>query len=223
MKAMLAWFKEDDPQPALLQMIAVVRKIQKLEMSSNRDEIWELAGALLMDMEQHRKKADPQFTVLLRRLDQDLRSLIRGEERSVDLALAADVRRARSRLSVNPYHREVLILDDSSMARNFACRILREKYHVVAVADGKAALARITQKLPDLLIMDIEISDIRGEELVLKLRGNAGTAVIPILLLSSNVSSNRALKGGFAAVSWLDKPYQSDDLLHAVHAALAQE
>jgi nitrogen-specific signal transduction histidine kinase len=76
----------------------------------------------------------------------------------------------------------VLLADDNADMREYLTRILGEHYRVEAVADGKAALEAISRKLPDLLLSDVMMPRIDGMELLTRLRADARTRSLPVIL-----------------------------------------
>jgi two-component system chemotaxis response regulator CheY len=92
----------------------------------------------------------------------------------------------------------------------FLLRMLFESegFDVVEAHHGAAALDRVGEHQPDLVVTDLMMPVMNGRELVERLRADAGTAGIPILVLSS--SRNIEVAGADAA---LRKPFDIDALL----------
>ena len=105
--------------------------------------------------------------------------------------------------------RKVLVVDDESNMR-FLLRMVFESegFEVVEAHHGAAALERVKEEQPDLVVTDLMMPVMNGRELVERLRGDAETAEIPILVVSAN--ANIAVAGADAALS---KPFDIDALL----------
>jgi two-component system, sensor histidine kinase len=81
----------------------------------------------------------------------------------------------------------ILIVDDEPDLRFLHKIIFREAGHEVAVAsDGAAALERVKQDLPDLIVTDIMMPVMDGNQLIRSLRSDPETASIPIIAVSAN-------------------------------------
>ncbi len=112
----------------------------------------------------------------------------------------------------------ILIVDDEPNMR-FLVRVTLEQagYVVLEAHHGAAALALASESPPDLVITDLMMPVMGGRALIDRLRSNAATASIPIIVLSANGS----LQAGDADVA-LGKPFEIDELLANVHT-LAQK
>lgn len=80
----------------------------------------------------------------------------------------------------------VLVVDDSMLIRHTVCRFLEERgYTVESATNGEDALASIRRSMPQLVITDIEMPRMSGDELISKLKGSSETSHIPIVILTS--------------------------------------
>lgn len=105
--------------------------------------------------------------------------------------------------------RKVLVVDDESNMR-FLLRMIfeTEGFEVVEAHHGAAALERVKEAKPDLVVTDLMMPVMNGRELVERLRADAETAGIPILVVSS--SAGVAVVGADAT---LPKPFDLDALV----------
>lgn len=105
--------------------------------------------------------------------------------------------------------RRVLVVDDESSMR-FLLRMVfeAEGFEVVEAHHGAAALKLVEEEQPDLVVTDLMMPVMNGRELIERLRADAETAEIPILVVSAN--ANIAVAGADAALS---KPLDIDALL----------
>lgn len=109
---------------------------------------------------------------------------------------------------------KVLLVDDESNMR-FLLRMTLESegFEVVEAHHGAAALERMKEEQPDLVVTDLMMPVMNGRELIERLRADAETAGIPIIVLSAN--SNVEVAGADAA---LRKPFEFDALLDTVRS-----
>ena len=81
----------------------------------------------------------------------------------------------------------ILIADDEQLLRRFVRRLLEAAGHVVEeAANGEEALARLggPRPLPDALVLDMEMPVLGGFETLRRLRAEAVTAELPVVMLS---------------------------------------
>jgi CheY-like chemotaxis protein len=79
--------------------------------------------------------------------------------------------------------RKILLADDSVTAQNMGRKILADAgYDVVTVNNGSAALKKITELKPDLIVLDVYMPGYSGLEVCQRLKDSDETAHIPVLL-----------------------------------------
>ncbi|MFI8215663.1 SpoIIE family protein phosphatase [Streptomyces sp. NPDC085932] len=140
-------------------------------------------------------------------------------------AAAADA--ARPPHDVNPtvlpgpsVRGRVLVADDNADMREYLSRTLAGGgYEVSAVADGVEALQAVRRDLPDLVVSDVMMPRLDGLGLVARLRADARTAAVPVLLLSARAGQESSIEGLQAgADDYLVKPFVAAELLARVRA-----
>jgi CheY-like chemotaxis protein len=109
---------------------------------------------------------------------------------------------------------KILVVDDESNMR-FLLRMVfeAEGFEVVEANHGAAALERVREAQPDLIVTDLMMPVMDGRDLIERLRADAETAGIPILVLSAN--RNLEVAGADLAMS---KPFDPDGLLDAARS-----
>ena len=109
----------------------------------------------------------------------------------------------------------VMVVDDSLTVRKITSRLLeREGYRVVTAKDGVDALEQITNQLPDLMLVDIEMPRMDGFELSMRIRQDARTAAVPIVIISSRTAEKHRSRAQQIGVNaFLGKPYQETEML----------
>ncbi len=116
--------------------------------------------------------------------------------------------------------RRVLVVDDAPDIRDALSEILEvEGYDVQRARNGREALQRLEQEVPDLVLLDLMMPVMDGWEFA---RSLAPGARPPIIVLSAdrNVSSKAKEIG---ALGWLAKPFELTELLAAVRRALPSQ
>ena len=115
----------------------------------------------------------------------------------------------------------ILIVDDDPTLLRLLSIRLREEGHQVSAADsGEAALARLVQELPQLVITDLRMAGMDGLQLFEQVHHKH--PLLPVLMLTANATvpdAVRALQRG--VFGYITKPYQAAELMAEVNRALA--
>ncbi|KRC32756.1 MULTISPECIES: Hpt domain-containing protein [unclassified Lysobacter] len=116
----------------------------------------------------------------------------------------------------------VMVVDDSVTMRKVTGRVLeRHNFEVVTAKDGLDALERMTDVVPDLMLLDIEMPRMDGYELATQMKSDARLRDVPIVMITSRTGDKhrqRALEIGVAR--YLGKPYQEPELMRNVFELL---
>ena len=82
--------------------------------------------------------------------------------------------------------RPVLVVDDNSDARVIASRILHHLGEAaVCVASGAEAMEFLRHERPKLVLLDLDMPDMDGCAVVLRIRGDSGLANLPVVMFSA--------------------------------------
>jgi CheY-like chemotaxis protein len=114
----------------------------------------------------------------------------------------------------------ILVVDDDPAVRNTLRLLLADEgFEALLAADGQEALERVTERRPDLIILDVMLPQLDGFTFVSRLReGPQGG--IPILLLTADGrAGEKAARVG--AHAYLAKPFDSERLLNEVRRLVA--
>lgn len=117
----------------------------------------------------------------------------------------------------------VLHVEDNETNFRLVERILeeREGLSVIWAKNGEEGIAQTVQQNPALVLLDLNLPDIHGGELLQQLKSNPATKDIPVIVVSADVSSSqieRMLQAG--ASNYLTKPFEIKRLLCLVDEAL---
>ncbi len=114
----------------------------------------------------------------------------------------------------------ILVVDDDEAIRE-GLKALLDTYNfeVDLAVDGLAALERIAELPPDLVVTDLEMPRMNGMQLLRELHGR--NRELPVIVLTSNTGLTAAVAAMRAgAADYITKPVELDDLLIAVERAL---
>lgn len=109
----------------------------------------------------------------------------------------------------------VMVVDDSVTVRKVTSRVLeREGYEVILAKDGADALLTLQDRIPDVMLLDIEMPRMDGFEVAKNIRTSSRLKHIPIIMITSRTGEKhreRALSLGVN--EYMGKPYQEEKLL----------
>lgn len=108
-------------------------------------------------------------------------------------------------------NKEVLIVDDSDDFLSFMSEMLGEHYKVRTAVNGKDALAKIAERKPDIILSDVMMPEMDGNELCKRLKGDKATSSIPFVMLTARLSTEHKIEGFTSgADAYITKPFDLD-------------
>jgi two-component system, sensor histidine kinase and response regulator len=118
----------------------------------------------------------------------------------------------------------ILIVDDSETNLVLLKAVLKDKGYVTKTARSAVhALKMINDKQPDLILLDLVMPEINGQEMLARLKSNALTSHIPVIIVSAITDNNirkDCLEKG--AVYYMTKPVKIDRLTYEVQNLLGE-
>ncbi len=116
----------------------------------------------------------------------------------------------------------VMVVDDSVTMRKVTGRVLeRHNFEVMTAKDGIDALERMTERVPDLMLLDIEMPRMDGYELATAMKGDARLRGVPIVMITSRTGDKHRQRAFEIGVErYLGKPYQEPELVRNVYELL---
>jgi CheY-like chemotaxis protein len=113
---------------------------------------------------------------------------------------------------------KILLADDSMTAQNMGKKILTEAgYEVVAVSNGAAAVKKIAEHKPDVVVLDVYMPGYTGLEVCERVKSAIETSKIPVLLTVGKMEPFKPEEGArVKADGVIVKPFEASDLLAAV-------
>lgn len=109
---------------------------------------------------------------------------------------------------------EVLVIDDQPIMLKLLEQILKDRYDVVALQNGKEALEWMySGNIPDLVVADLNMPEIDGFEYIQRIRESGFFYDVPLIVLSGEESSNERIKClKLGANDYLIKPFNPEEL-----------
>ncbi len=117
----------------------------------------------------------------------------------------------------------VLIAEDHPEMGAFIGELLRQKYRVDIVSNGRLALERARQTVPDIVISDWMMPEMDGRTFCAEMKQNDATSHIPVLMLTARTDIASKLEGLVTGVDdYLTKPFNGEELVARVDNIIAQ-
>jgi chemosensory pili system protein ChpA (sensor histidine kinase/response regulator) len=116
----------------------------------------------------------------------------------------------------------VMVVDDSITMRKVTTRVLeRNDIEVITAKDGLDAVEQLQDRIPDLMLLDIEMPRMDGYETATYVRNDPRLKNIPIIMITSRTGDKHRQRAMDIGVDrYLGKPYQEADLLRNVQDTL---
>src|SRR6516225_6784248 len=118
--------------------------------------------------------------------------------------------------------RSVLIVDDERDTNDILASLVQARgFDPIQVFSGANALAAIRERKPDLILLDLMLSDTDGFELCDQLKRSRETNLIPIVMVTAlQDAHHRATGVRVGANGYLIKPFAPPELYEAIESAL---
>jgi chemosensory pili system protein ChpA (sensor histidine kinase/response regulator) len=118
----------------------------------------------------------------------------------------------------------VMVVDDSITMRKVTSRVLeRHEYEVCTAKDGVDAIERLHERVPDLMLLDIEMPRMDGYELATHMKADPRFRDVPIIMITSRTGDKHRQRAFDIGVDrYLGKPYQEAELLIQIGEVLEQ-
>ncbi|WP_232522273.1 EAL domain-containing protein [Marinimicrobium alkaliphilum] len=117
----------------------------------------------------------------------------------------------------------VLVVEDNDFQRKVQSRILRDEgYHAVTAGNGREALQLLRSLRPHVILMDLDMPEVSGLEVLRRLRGTSAFRHTPVVIVSgANVKNAVEDCMAAGASSFMLKPFDRKTLVARVEKALA--
>jgi DNA-binding response OmpR family regulator len=113
----------------------------------------------------------------------------------------------------------LLVDDETAITTNLSPFLERTGFEVNVAGDGEAALKKLAEFSPDLLVLDVLMPRLNGREVLRQMRA-AGNWTAVILLTQVGESSERAMALEEGADDYLNKPFDPHELVARIRAIL---
>jgi len=107
--------------------------------------------------------------------------------------------------------KHILMVDDVATNLKCAAEVLKDSYDITTARSGKQALLIVKEYVPDLILLDINMPEMDGYEVMEKLKENPDTKDIPIIFLTAETDQASEVKGlKMGAMDFIRKPFEPE-------------
>ena len=114
--------------------------------------------------------------------------------------------------------KKILIVDDEpDILRATKVRLMSFGYEVITASDGKEGIDLLRKDMPDLILLDLRLPRISGDEICARLKSDEKLKHIPIVIFtaSSDATTSAKVKAS-GADGYLIKPFDPEELLQTI-------
>ena len=127
-------------------------------------------------------------------------------------------------MNVNTGEKTIFLVDDDLTNLTIGENTLAGLYNVITLNSGVRLLNMLEKKAPDLILLDIEMPEMDGYEVISHIKNNKKFAHIPVIFLTAKTDTESELKGlSLGAVDYITKPFSPPLLLKRMELHLLVE
>ena len=117
-----------------------------------------------------------------------------------------------------------LVVDDSLSARRSLGEFMQDLgYEVLTARDGLEAIEVMAERIPKILLVDLEMPRMNGLELAAHVRAQQSTGSLPMIMITSRSTEKHRQKAQAAGVNaYLTKPFSEDVLIDQIQAVVSE-
>ncbi len=118
-------------------------------------------------------------------------------------------------------HRILIVDDEPDILELLEYNLRQAGYTVVTASDGASAFAEVERQRPELILLDLMLPDVSGTEVCRRLKKDASTESIPIMMITARSEEiDRVVGFELGADDYITKPFSPRELVLRVQAVL---
>lgn len=128
-------------------------------------------------------------------------------------------------MQISTDRKKVIMVDDNITNLTIGKNVLKDKYDVFTAPSGEKLFGILSRAEPDLILLDVEMPDMNGFDVIKKLREGESTKHIPVIFLTAKSDVGSELEGlSLGASDYVSKPFSTPLLMKRIeHHILIEE
>lgn len=121
--------------------------------------------------------------------------------------------------------KRILVVDDErDLVELISMNLVRQGFDVLSAHDGKIGLEMARKHLPDMVLLDLMMPGLSGQDVATRLKGDPQTAAIPIIMLTARGDETDIIVGlSLGADDYVTKPFNMRVLMARVNAVIRRK
>ncbi|WP_299780729.1 two-component regulator propeller domain-containing protein [uncultured Formosa sp.] len=153
----------------------------------------------------------------------ELKNVVEQEMEAEDILQQHDDLEADEHKKQNKKTPLILLVEDNGDLRGFLKDNLNKNYRIIEALNGVEGLKQTLKYIPDLIISDVMMPEMDGNEMCSQIKNDSRISHIPIVLLTAQISEEQQVTGfKNGADQYLTKPFSFDVLISRINSLLAQ-
>ena len=113
----------------------------------------------------------------------------------------------------------IFLIDDDLTSLTMGKNILAENYNVFTFNSGERVLKMLEKNIPDLILLDIEMPEMNGYDVIKIIKNKEETKNIPVVFLTAKDDFESEFKGlSLGAIDYITKPFEPSLLLKRIES-----
>ncbi len=118
----------------------------------------------------------------------------------------------------------LIIEDDKDINRTLSLRLEMEGFNVINAYEGHEGFYKAKTQAPNLIILDLKLPGLPGEEICRELRKDEKQASLPIIMLTAkDAEVDKVIGKVIGANQYMNKPFDMEELLKEIYALLKEK
>jgi putative two-component system response regulator len=120
--------------------------------------------------------------------------------------------------------KKIMLVDDNITNLTVGKNALIDKYDVFTIPSGAKLFKMLEKVIPDMILLDVEMPEMSGYEVIKELKAQEKTAAIPVIFLTAKSDDGNELQGlSLGAIDYITKPFSPSLLLKRIEVHLLVE
>lgn len=204
---------------------AIRKSVEKMEATRRNREFSEVELVNLAVGHLNLKNLREGFSCLQAASQLSPNDVVLGGQVNALAIRLEEIRRKEEIPDTRPKGRTILVVDDSPTVRKLISGKLEKAGHEVVTAnDGVEATAMISNLVPDLVLLDINMPNMDGYQVCKIIRNNAATKEVPVVMISGKDGFFDKVRGRMAGTTgYITKPFGPETLMRTLELYLKHD